>query len=144
MAESWLPNVRAHQQRFAKPTNAEEDVEDVQMDEERQLDLDPGQEACSSSCRLDFGEYASIAKNIRPCQTDTHPRSDPARMMDDEDDQIDPIKAQLRAAKNEKRRQSIESRKSKNRSRATTANSTVSGTSSHADSYDEQHDAVSR
>ena len=65
-------------------------------------------------------------------------------MLDDEDDQIDPIKAQLRAAKNEKRRQSIESRKSKNRSRATTANSAVSGTSLHADSYDEQHDAVSR
>lgn len=57
MAEAWLPDVRAHQRNFVKPTHAEEDTGEVEMDEERLLDLEAGQEASSASCRLDFGEY---------------------------------------------------------------------------------------
>ena len=56
LAEVWLPDVRSHRQHFVKPAHEELEAEDVQMDEERLLELDPSQGATSAACRLDFGK----------------------------------------------------------------------------------------
>ena len=101
----WLSAERKRHSHFKKVESGEIEFDDVEMDEERLLDIMTGEESCSAASRLDF---------------------DPFRMLGDADDQLDPIKARQLEELKAKRAMRTQLRRSKISSRPLTSLSSIS------------------